>query len=203
MAPVVNSSFVTRRIKSLVWAELGPLGFEAEGKNAWRSRGDSVEVISFWALGSYNAGVFRVTPHSFQLHLGIWLDYARPSIVLGGRADNIPDPDHPDEAACPLRRKLRSRQPAEPDSSRPKFAGVEPIWALSDEPDEVDRAVCLALDALREDALPWFERFADPREVLRTLREDPQDMEGTWGFGNPGSPVRLELIEATHRYLKN
>ncbi|MDQ3759402.1 MAG: hypothetical protein M3331_05630 [Actinomycetota bacterium] len=169
--------------------------------SAWRSRGDSVEVITFWAVGNYRSGLLRVEPHSFQIQLGVWLDYARPSIVLGPDADNIPNPGHPHEAACPIRRTLDSRRPAAPDPSRPRFSGVEPIWSLSRDPAEVEGAIALALDALQEEAQPWFERFADPREVLRTLRDDPQDMSGTWGFGNPDSPSRIELVEATEAYL--
>ena len=38
--------------------------------------------------------------------------------------------------------------------------------------------------------MPWFNRFTDPNEVLRTLQEDFESDEGTFGFGANPSPAR-------------
>jgi hypothetical protein len=50
--------------------------------------------------------------------------------------------------------------------------------------------------------LPWFERFWDMNEVLRTLLED-QEMsgDGTWGLGNFGSPWRKTLTACVAKSL--
>ena len=43
------------------------------------------------------------------------------------------------------------------------------------------------------EVLPFFSRFEDPRELLRTLLEDDDAIgrEGVWEFGKMGSPRRL------------
>ena len=93
------------------------------------------------------------------------------------------------------------RRPPKPESWAGD-SGLRPVWSMTHDADEVEDAIHAALRAIREDGLPWFDRFTDPREVLRTFREDEQDMEGTWGFGNPGSPARSELIETAETYLR-
>ena len=50
------------------------------------------------------------------------------------------------------------------------------------------------VEAVREgivtEGLSWFQRFSDMQEVLRTLMEDDETNEGTWGFGAKPSPAR-------------
>jgi hypothetical protein len=36
----------------------------------------------------------------------------------------------------------------------------------------------------------WFDLLHDDAEVLRILRENEEDMERLWGFGNKPSPMR-------------
>ena len=38
--------------------------------------------------------------------------------------------------------------------------------------------------------LAWFRRFSDMQEVSRTLTEENESMNGTWGFGAKSSPAR-------------
>jgi hypothetical protein len=50
------------------------------------------------------------------------------------------------------------------------------------------------LTNLQRKAFPFFERFEDTNELLRTLQEDEDAMgqlEGVWEFGRPGSIARL------------
>jgi hypothetical protein len=50
------------------------------------------------------------------------------------------------------------------------------------------------VEAVRQEiateGLSWFQRFSDMQEVLRTLMEDDETNEGTWGFGAKPSPAR-------------
>ena len=48
--------------------------------------------------------------------------------------------------------------------------------------------------SILRDAIPWFDRFLDPSEVLRLLRQDDEDMGKLWGFGRNPSPMRNYLI---------
>jgi hypothetical protein len=47
---------------------------------------------------------------------------------------------------------------------------------------------------MTERAFPWFDRFANLEEVLRTLIEDEEQNGGTWGFGAKSAPMRSYLI---------
>lgn len=40
------------------------------------------------------------------------------------------------------------------------------------------------------DGFAWFRRFSDMQEVLRTLMEDNESNDGTFGFGAKSSPAR-------------
>jgi hypothetical protein len=66
-------------------------------------------------------------------------------------------------------------------------------WAGDDE----ETQACVGDDVLqnlRSKALPFFERFEDRSELLRTLQGDEDAMgqrEGVWEFGKPGSITRL------------
>ncbi|MEM8984783.1 MAG: hypothetical protein AAGC71_17370, partial [Pseudomonadota bacterium] len=54
----------------------------------------------------------------------------------------------------------------------------------------LDKAVDDTRMALARDGMPWFERFSESEEVLRTLLEDNEDMQVLWGFGRNPSPIR-------------
>jgi hypothetical protein len=67
------------------------------------------------------------------------------------------------------------------------------IWWAGDSPDVFDRVWKDVLRAIREKALPFFSRFEDAEEVLRTFLEDEStfDGEGVWEFRKKESPIRL------------
>ena len=48
--------------------------------------------------------------------------------------------------------------------------------------------------ALEGDGLSWFDQFASHAEVLRILRQEPEQQGRLWGFGNNPSPVRHYFI---------
>ncbi|TGE34722.1 hypothetical protein E4K67_29300 [Desulfosporosinus fructosivorans] len=54
----------------------------------------------------------------------------------------------------------------------------------------MDFAIKNVKDELTSCGFPWFERFEDMHEPLRTLLEDDEENNGTWGFGANPSPSR-------------
>ena len=54
----------------------------------------------------------------------------------------------------------------------------------------MDIVVADAKKAIVETGLGWFSRFNNVKEVLRTLLEDSESNESTFGFGSNPSPNR-------------
>ena len=48
--------------------------------------------------------------------------------------------------------------------------------------------------AIQESGLPWFNRFTDLNEVLRTLQKDSESNEATSDLGTKTSPTRHSMI---------
>jgi hypothetical protein len=64
------------------------------------------------------------------------------------------------------------------------------VWYVDPSGQNLNEVIEDAKKAIREIGLPWFSRFTDLNEVLRTLHEDSESHEGTWGFGTKTSPMR-------------
>ena len=187
-----SSRQVTAAIRRHVWSHARNHGFEDSGRNVWRRHDDRIEVIAFWSLGSYNAEVMRTTSFSFKIGLGVWLDYASSlGIERPARDDST---FRPKEEECPIRRSLRSRATT--------VARDQAIWHVNPDGSNLEFATVLAWEAIEQEGLPWFARFASPLEVLRTICEDAEDMAGTWGLGNLGSPAREHLKTQVEAYAR-
>jgi hypothetical protein len=186
-----DSRVINRRISQIVWPELRRHGFETSGRSAWRSSRGKTDVVTFWALGNYAAGVYRTTPFSFKVQLGIWLPY----VVAWDTTDEANgEPQRPDESACPLRRSLLP-----PEHLR--RGNDAAVWHLAEHGGDIESVVDSAGHAIKTEGMPWFARFEDPQEVLRTFQDDDENMYETWGFGRKGSPVRERFIAGAKRHL--
>jgi hypothetical protein len=66
------------------------------------------------------------------------------------------------------------------------------IWWAGDD-STLDLVMSDILSSIREKVLPFFSRFEDADELLRTCLEDDDAIgrEGAWDFGRRGSPTRL------------
>jgi len=70
------------------------------------------------------------------------------------------------------------------------------IWFVRSGGSNLQEIVEAALDLLLSEGLTWFASLNGVERMLATARHAPEDMDGTWGMGNIGSPHRRELIEA-------
>jgi hypothetical protein len=64
------------------------------------------------------------------------------------------------------------------------------VWYVDAAGKNLDIVVADAKKAILETGLGWFSRFGDMKEVLRTLLEDSESNESTFGFGANPSPIR-------------
>jgi hypothetical protein len=155
-------------------------------RTAWRYAGTRIDVVTFPSFSSHLAESLGCTTYSFSLRLGCTFTEIPPRAEIPLKGD-LPVPREYD---CELRRTLfRSFEQAE----LPR----RDIWYVDPAGAYVEQAAADAAAVLAGAGLPWFDRFADPGELLRTLLEDPSDMQATWGMGNFGSPVRAYLLGYT------
>jgi hypothetical protein len=89
----------------------------------------------------------------------------------------------PEEYDCHLRCTLYKKFP-QPECTRTDVFYVDPDGRY------LPQVVEAAREAIAKKGFAWFQRFSDMREVLRTLKEDNETNEGTWGFGANPSPAR-------------
>jgi hypothetical protein len=177
-------------VSSAVSAELRPIllhaGFdEITSRKAWRRGVDRVDVVSFEAVNASDAQSLGCTRHSLSVRVGIYLRAVPGREVAKGGKGRPPRPEMDD---CHFRRTLTKSLP---QRELPRTD----IWFLDDRGANLSDVVRDLERTFRRDALPWFRRFDEPGEILRTLAEDEQYADGgTWGFGRNPSPLRHFLI---------
>jgi hypothetical protein len=77
--------------------------------------------------------------------------------------------------------------------SQPELKRTD-IWYVDRSEQNLETVIEDAKRAITEVGLPWFDRFRDAQEVLRTLLEDSVGRDGTHGFGANPSPFRHLMI---------
>lgn len=191
----MDSKVVSKCIRNIVWPCLKPLGFSGvKGRTAWRVWSHGVDVVNFQSFNSYLAGGVGSTTYSFAVNLGIHFDYISP---VHGRKDWVSGDGLllPKEYQCEFRSGLEKTIPQD---ELPRKG----IWFVREDGSNVEEMVDNARDVILHVGLPWFERFRDPHEVLRTLIDDREKMEGgTYGFGNNPSPIRAYMLGYVSKHL--
>lgn len=179
----MDSKIVSAKLRSEVRPFLKEAGFSAfTGRNAWRYHSDRTEVVSYISFNSYNASVIGCTTYSFFLNLGVYFHYIPHHFdrtLFNANKPKFRPPEH----NCHFRGGL-SRSFSQPELER------RDIWYIDEDGAYLDKAVHDTRMALARDGMPWFERFSESEEVLRTLLEDDEDMQSLWGFGRNPSPIR-------------
>lgn len=176
---------VNKAIKHFIVPFLKENGFEIfTPRSAWRYRTNKIDVVNFQSFNSFLAGSLGCTSFSFGVNLGIFfkdipLLYSTPKERSGYPC--------PEEYECHFRRTLLKKL-EQTEFSR------DDIWYIDSEGDYLELALNDVKNELVSCGLPWFERFNDMNEVLRTLLEDDEEIgrkiNGTFGFGRNPSPIR-------------
>ena len=183
----MDSKLVSAELRIQLRPLLKSVGFARfTDRNAWRHADGRIDVINFQSFNSWLAEGLGCTTYSFAVNLGCaFTSIPRqvPFRLRGGLA-------LPNEWECDLRRGLRKQ------IDQPEFLR-ENVWYVDERGRYLMPSVIDVKHVLTDHGLPWFERFADRTEVLRTLLEDADDHAGTWGFGSNPSPMRALLIAYT------
>jgi hypothetical protein len=181
-----TSRVVKRYIDNEIWPAMRQHGFSrTEGRVAWRTHRDRIDIVEFVTFSSYETQRLRLKPGSFTIEMGCHLKYmvnpiAYPDDVAAMQAE-------PSIPACLFRGNLR----------RPymKPIGLERhCWPVGVEGVPLERVLSGARQAVLEKGLQWFELLGKPAAVYELLTQRDENMLGLWGFGRPGSPLRVYML---------
>jgi hypothetical protein len=167
--------------------ELESSGFvNRKGNTLWRRTNQKFDILKFDIIPRGRCQKWRVPLGSFGLE---------PSCLLPflPRLGHLPtDGLQPDKGFGQVRLALR-RGVAQ------SMVKVPNIWWAGDSADIFDMAVKDIHRVIKEKVIPFFSRFEDVEEVLRTFLEDDDNIgcEGVWEFGKKESPSRLLYVGFT------
>lgn len=160
--------------------ELQTAGFtSSKGAVLWRRTNIKFDILKFDVVPAARCAKWRVPAGSFGLDASCLF----PTLPLLGQKQ--PNEAHRPEQGFGQVRLLAYRGTSQPEVSPPNL-----WWA---DPQAFEAIAKDVLGTITDKILPFFGRFEDPAEVLRTLVEDDDAIgqEGVWDFGKRGSPKRL------------
>jgi len=176
----MNSSVVNKEIKSLIRPALQEAGFtQFTPRTAWRYARGQLDVITFQSINSYLANSIGCTTFSFFVRLGCCFD----AIPQSDRIKKKKGHSRPEEYQCQFRLTLQK-------SIEQTNLKRTDVWYVDPTGENLEAVIADAKKAILETGLPWFNRYSDPAEVLRTLLEDSESNASTHGFGTKPSPIR-------------
>jgi uncharacterized protein DUF4304 len=176
----VDSFVVNKEIKSIIRPMLQVAGFtQFSPRTAWRYGDKKIDVVNFQSFNSYLANSVGCTTYSFCARLGCSFE----AIPRGERIKQKEGYLRPEEYECHFRSTLLK-------TIRQSNLKRRDIWYVDPSGENLGEVIEDAKKAILEKGIPWFHRFDDPQEILRTLLKDSPSNEGTHGFGTKQSPDR-------------
>jgi len=155
-------------------------------RTAWRYSGEKIDVVNFQSFNSYLANAVGCTTYSFGVKLGWSFDAIPQSARVKRKNGHL----RPDEYECHFRLALQK------SIKQPNLKRTD-VWYVDPTGKNLEIVVADVKKTVLEIGLGWFSRFGDMKEVLRTLLEDSESNEGTWGFGANPSPSRHFMMGFT------
>jgi hypothetical protein len=159
--------------------ELVPSGFaDRSGTTLWRRTNLKFDVLKFDVIPRTRSEKWRAPLGSFGLEPGCLF----PFLPRAGHAAT--DGLQPEKGFGQLRLSIRG-------ATSQRAVKAPMMWWAGDEGALQD-----VLNTINEKVLPFFHRFEDPEELLRTFLEDEDSIgcDGVWDFGKKGAPRRLLYI---------
>jgi hypothetical protein len=167
--------------------ELIPQGFShRRGTTLWRRTNVKYDVLKFEIIPPNRCQRWRVPLGSFGLEPSCLFPFL-PRIGHSARDGLSPDRGY-GQLRLGIRKEIRQREVEAPN-----------LWWAGDTEAVLTTVLSDVLNVIYGKIRPFFHRFNDPNELLRTLIEDddPIGRDGPWEFGKFGSPQRLLLIGFT------
>jgi hypothetical protein len=167
----LNSRVVNKAIKAIIKPLLKEYGFtKFTARNSWRLGEHQIDVLNFQSFNSYLADRIGSTTYSIAVNLGCYITVIPELPTWACRQEN--GYLLPQEYACHFRRQLL-KSIKQPELER------KDIWYVDPEGKYLDA--------------PWFVRFTKLSDVYTLLLGEEHFVNGTWGLGAKGSPIRNYL----------
>lgn len=185
----MDSRVVSRELWKVVRPVLKDAGWTSfSSRTARRSSNPRIDVINFQSFNSYLASAIGSTTYSFSVRRGRFFS-AIPHSGIKVKDGLL----MPEEYQCHLRYTTHKKFP-QPECARTDMFYVDP------EGKYLPTVVEAVRQGIATEGLSWFQRFSDMQEVLRTLMEDDETNEGTWGLRSKTQPSQ-EFIHRVRRSI--
>lgn len=171
-------------IIDLIEQELRVSGFiSRKTTTIWRSTSLKYDILDFDVISKARCIKWGVPLGSFSLDPSCLF----PFLPRGGFS--FGDIAGPEKGFGQIRFSMR-RNLRQPSVNAPN------LWWPGDSPDIFEAVLKDLGDQVESIVVPFFHRFDDAQEVLRTFLEDEDNIgrPGIWDFGKIGSPRRLLYI---------
>jgi hypothetical protein len=178
-------------LTSAIMAEAERRGFtERQTETAWRRTNRKIDILHLQFLGSAICKKWRVPFGSFSLEPGCFFS-SIPSlngehIILDQSIVVRPWYGLRQIGLRVFRRLYQEECPR------------HNLWWVGSGPDHVENVIYDVIERINSVVLPFYSRFEDDEEPLRTLLEEDgvplSKKEGLFDFGNKDSPRRLFYI---------
>jgi hypothetical protein len=171
-----------RALVDLFERELAASGFDKRRRTTlWRRTNVKYDILQFDVIPKWRCAKWGVPYGSFRLDVSCLFPFLpRP----GYPQDEV---DRPDKGFGQVRLSVTR-------GIRQRRVRATNIWWAADDAEVMEAVVADVRRVIVDKALPFFSRFDDTEELLRTFLEDDDAIdqgERIWGFGKMGSPVRL------------
>jgi len=176
----MNSSNVNKEIRVGIRPVLKELGFsEFTLRTAWRYSSEKIDVLNFQSFSTYLAEKVGCTTFSFCVRLGCSFKAIPQSFMVKQRDGQLRPAEYQCHFRLPLQKSIN-----QPTLRRADVWYVEPLGG------NLGEVIADTKRAIIEVGIPWFDRFQNSNEVLRTLLEESEGKDGFSGFGAENSPIR-------------
>jgi len=175
----MDSKIVSRELWKVVRPLLRDGGWTSfSSRTARRFSESRIDVVSFQSFNSYLASRIGSTTYSFAIRLGCFFTAIPHSGIKIKDGSLMPEEYH-----CQLRHTIHKK-------FSQSECGRSDVFYVDPKGDYLPPVIEAARQGIGTEGLAWFRRFSDMHEVLRTLMDDNESNEGTFGFGAKSSPAR-------------
>jgi hypothetical protein len=177
-----------KRAALALFSELEAHGFrDRKARTAWRRTNRKIDVFYLQFLSPSVCRKWRVPTGSFSLEPGCFFPFI-PSLNGKSVGEDQSKTSHPWHGLCQIGLvvfKYIHQRECPPSN----------IWWVGAQTDYAETVIADVLNQVRSKVLPFYSRFEDAHELLRTLLEEDDALgtgkEGIRDIGNKDSPVRL------------
>lgn len=185
----MDSKVVNKAIRENIRPILKEAGFSKfTARNAWRYRGEIIEVVNFQFFNSNLAESVGCTTYSFSINLGSYFKWKErmPWYRLNANNKIL---DTPQEYSCDLRGFLQKNldqhnlfHPYQEYNGKDR----KNVWYILEDGTNLIESVESAALSIKTEALPWFNQISNLDALLpMLLKEKPNDDQlsvETWIF---------------------